>query len=316
MTVERRSTRLISDEPEFSGSAIRGRTLYEGTTRLNTIRLLISCPDRRGIVATVAGFVADHNGNILEADQHSDAEHGEFFIRLEIEPEGFTLDEDSFDREWSPIASRFSMKWSASWPGHVKRAAILVSKQMHCLNDLLWRWKTGELRVEIPIVISNHEDARGIVEYSGSAFHHLPVTAETRQEQERAAVALLEQNHVDVVVLARYMQVLSDAVVARYPDRIINIHHSFLPAFAGGQPYRRAYDRGVKLIGATSHYVTADLDEGPIIAQSTLPVDHRDTVEDLVRKGRDLERMVLAHAVRLHVQDRILVTKNKTIVFD
>ncbi len=281
-----------------------------------TVRLLIASPDSRGIIAAVTGFIAAQQGNILELDQHTDPNAGEFFMRVEIELAGFNLDQASFAEALDPVARRFQMRWSAYWGNQTKRMAVLVSRESHCLNDLLWRWKTGELGVELPLVISNHSELREAAELCGLPFHHLPVTPETRADQEQQVLALLEDAGIDFVVLARYMQILSPVFVDRYAERIINIHHSFLPAFAGSKPYHQAFDRGVKLIGATSHYVTRDLDAGPIIAQSTLSIDHRDTLADLVRKGRDLERVVLATAVRHHVEDKILVSRNKTVVFD
>ncbi len=281
-----------------------------------TARLLISCPDARGIVAAVAGFVATHAGNLLEADQHTDPQHQEFFMRVEIEMDGFGLDKETFAAAWDPVATRFNMRWRMHWGNEIKRMAILVSREGHCLNDLLWRWKTGELRVEIPCVISNHDDLRSAVEGAGVAFHHVPITPDAKPQAEARVRNLIDDASIDLIVLARYMQILSPAFVQAYADRIINIHHSFLPAFAGPKPYHQAYERGVKIIGATSHYVTEELDRGPIIAQRTLPVGHRDTIDDLVRKGRDLERVVLATAVRQHVEDKILASKNKTVVFD
>lgn len=280
-----------------------------------TARLLISCPDGSGIIAAVAGFVAEHSGNILEADQHSDPHHGEFFMRVEIDCEDFALAEDSFAEAWAPIADRFDMRWRVYWGDHLKRMAIFVTRESHCLSDLLWRWRTGELPVQIPLVISNHDELREIVESCSVPFHHVPISGEGKSGQETHVLSLLRDADVDFLVLARYMRVLTPTFVRTYLDRIINIHHSFLPAFAGPKPYHQAYERGVKIIGATSHYVTDDLDQGPIIAQDTLAVDHRDTVEDLVRKGRDLERVVLARAVRYHVEDKILVSNNKTVVF-
>ena len=281
-----------------------------------TARLLIFCPDARGIIAVVAGFIAEHHGNILEADQHTDPHQGEFFMRVEIDLAGFDLTHDTFAEAWGRVADEYRMRWRVYWGNETKRMAVLVSRESHCLNDLLWRWKTGELRVEIPFVVGNHPDQKEHIDAFGIPFRHLPVTPETKLEQEARLVKLIDDANVDFIVLARYMQILSPAFVATYPERIINIHHSFLPAFAGARPYHQAFDRGVKIIGATSHYVTDRLDEGPIIAQSTLPVDHRDTIDDLIRKGRDLERVVLARAVRLHVEDQILVSQNKTVVFD
>ncbi len=280
-----------------------------------TVRLLISCPDARGIIAAVANFVALHGGNILDADQHTDADRGEFFMRIEIDPAGFGLTAQSFAGAWQPLADRFSMQWRVHWSDRRKRVVILVSKQDHCLQDLLWRWKTGELQVEVSAVVSNHADLQSQVEGMGIAFHHVPFDANCRAPAETKMHRIIESSDADFLVLARYMQILSSEFVAALPERIINIHHSFLPAFAGRKPYHQAFERGVKIIGATSHYVTDVLDEGPIIAQSTLSVDHRDSIDDLIRKGRDLERSVLAEAVRLHIQDRILVNRNKTIVF-
>ena len=281
-----------------------------------TVRLLISCPDRKGIVAAVAGFVVEHGGNALETDQHTDPGEGMFFMRIEVERNGFDLDRDSFAPAWQPVADRFDMKWRVYWGNEIKRMAILVSREGHCLADLLFRWKAGELEAEIPFVASNHPDLREQVAACDVGFHYLPVSAESRAAQETELLALLDAADVDFIVLARYMQVLSPGFVAKYPERIINIHHSFLPAFAGPRPYHQAYERGVKIIGATSHYVTDQLDEGPIIAQATAPVGHRDSVEDLIRKGRDLERFVLATAVRLHIEDKVLLSRNKTVVFD
>ncbi len=283
---------------------------------LQTARLLISCPDRPGIIAAVAGFIADHGGNILEADQHTDPERGEFFMRVEIELDGFALEHGTFDKAWASVADSFDMRWHVYWGNEIKRMAVLVSRESHCLSDLLWRWKTGELCVEIPFVAGNHPELREHADACGVHFHCLPVTDENKREQEQSLLSLLREHDVDFVVLARYMRILSPEFVGQYPERIINIHHSFLPAFAGPRPYHQAHERGVKIIGATSHYVTERLDEGPIIAQATAHIDHRDTVEDLVRKGRDLERVVLATAVRQHVEDKILVSQNKTVVFD
>lgn len=281
-----------------------------------TARLLIYCPDRKGIIAAVTSFIAQHDGNILEADQHTDPRNGQFFMRIEVELGGFDLTRDTFSQAWAGLAKSFSMRWNIHWSNEHKRMAILVSKESHCLSDLLWRWKTGELRVEIPFVVSNHEVLAEQVSAYGIPFHHLPVNDRNKEEQEQTLRDILAEQAVDFMVLARYMQILSPQFVADFTERIINIHHSFLPAFAGPKPYHQAYERGVKIIGATSHYVTDQLDQGPIIAQQTLAVGHRDSVEDMIRKGRDLERVVLASAVRLHVEDKILVSQNKTVVFD
>lgn len=282
----------------------------------DTAKLLISCPDARGIVAAVAGFIAAHGGNILDADQHTDRQHNEFFMRVEIDPVGFGLNPQTFEAAWREVAERFAMRWRLHWGHEIKRMVLLVGRESHCLNDLLWRWKTGELCVQIPLVISNHADVADTVAFFGVPFRHLPIAAGGRPRQERQLRELLVEAQADLVVLARYMQILSAETVAAFPERIINIHHSFLPAFTGSRPYHQAYTRGVKIIGATSHYVTAELDAGPIIAQRSHPVGHRDTVRDLIRIGRDLERVVLAEAVRQHVEDKVLVSQNKTVVFE
>ncbi len=283
--------------------------------RSKTARLLIACPDARGIVAAVTSFIAEHGGNLLDSEQHTDVEHGEFFMRTEFDLDGCDLDRGSFAEVWAPLAGRFGMSWRVDWSERVKRMAILVGRQAHCLQDLLWRWQAGEMAVEIAAVVSNHPTLETNVRDAGLPFHHCPVEPEGRTAQERRIGGILEAAAVDLVVLARYMQILGPGLVEAYKQRIINIHHSFLPAFAGGDSYRQAYDRGVKIIGATSHYVTDTLDEGPIIAQSVIEVSHRDAVADLRRKGRDLERIVLAQAVRAHLEDRILVSRNKTVVF-
>ena len=281
-----------------------------------TAKLLIACPDRSGIIAAVAGFIAEHAGNIIEADQHSDSQENAFFMRVEIEREGFGLSPNSFPSLWQPLAERFQMRWRMEWGDRPKRMAVMVSKESHCISDLLWRWSSGELCVELPIVVSNHPDLEQLVTRSGVAFHYLPVSTGGKGQQEQLVLDLLHEKEIDFVVLARYMQVLSPSFLGAYCDRVINIHHSFLPAFAGARSYHQAFDRGVKIIGATSHYVTDVLDDGPIIAQGTMPVNHRDSVEDLIRKGRDLERVVLATAVHHHVEDKILISGRKTIVFD
>ncbi|HYM15022.1 MAG TPA: formyltetrahydrofolate deformylase [Dehalococcoidia bacterium] len=283
-----------------------------GTTAV----LLLSCRDQKGLVAAVSEFLYRNQGNIVHADQHTDREEQVFLQRVEWELDGFAVSRAAIAAAFRPIAERFDMTWSLRFSDEVPRVAILASKLQHCLYDLLARWRLGELRAEIPIVISNHADARSIADEFGVAFQHFPVSADTRLAQETRILSELEAHRVDVVILARYMQVLSDAFVRRYPRRIINIHHSFLPAFAGARPYHQAYERGVKIIGATAHYATPELDQGPIIDQGVASVSHRDSVDDLVRKGRDLERIVLARAVDLHLRNRILVYGNKTVVFD
>jgi formyltetrahydrofolate deformylase len=279
------------------------------------LRLLISCPDRKGLIAAISSFISMHDGNILSADQYV-SDSGTFFMRLEIEGEGFGLSRDEFAAAFVPLARKHDMDWRVSHTDTPGRMTILVSRYDHCLIDLLWRWDSGELETEIPLVVSNHPDLAPRAEIYGIPFYHLPVTRETKAEQESRVLNLLSDHDVDLVVLARYMQILTPKFVGAYPDRIINIHHSFLPAFAGADPYRRAHDRGVKTIGATAHYVTEELDAGPIIHQDVAHVTHRDTVEDLVRLGREIERRVLARAVRWHLEDRILVDGNRTIVFE
>lgn len=285
--------------------------------RNDAVRLLISCPDRPGIVAGVSRFLYEHGANILDASQHStDPAGGTFFMRMVFDAAHLDLGveelEQAFDEQ---VGRRFDMTRRFARSATTKRMAILVSKVDHCLLELLWRWRSGDLDASIPMVVSNHDSLRAEVEPFGIPFHHVPITLGREREQEAAVMELLE-GHVDVVVLARYMRVLSPAFVARHPGRILNIHHSFLPAFVGANPYRRAYDRGVKLIGATAHYVTDDLDEGPIVDQDVVRVSHRETPKDLARLGREIERQVLARAVRSHLEDRILIHGNKTIVFD
>ena len=277
--------------------------------------LLLSCPDQRGIVAAVAEFLVSHNGNIVHAEQHTDDVERVFFQRVEFEVDGLDLDRDEILRAFGPVAERFAMSAELRFTDRRPRVAILASKQPHCLFDLLSRWRSGELPAEVVAVIDNHPDHAALVGHLGLPYHHLPVEAGHKDEQERRVLELLAHHEVDLVVLARYMQILSPTIVDAYPSRIINIHHSFLPAFVGANPYRQAHDRGVKVIGATAHYVTADLDEGPIIDQEVARVSHRDAVADLTRKGRDLETIVLARAVRAHLEHRVLVYGRKTVVF-
>jgi formyltetrahydrofolate deformylase len=281
-----------------------------------TARLLIRSPDQPGLIAAVTSFIGAQGANIVRADQHTDPDESAFFMRVEIARDTLPDDREAFERAFHAVAEPLQMTWRLEWGDRPKRMAILVSKQDHCLNDLMYRWRTRELRVELPLVISNHDAARQQVELLGVPFHHLPITPETKPEQEARIAELLDANDIDFVVLARYMQILSPQFARARQGRVINIHHSFLPAFPGAQPYQRAHARGVKLIGATSHYVTEDLDEGPIIDQQTTHVDHRDSVADLVRTGRDLERVVLARAVRLHAEDLVLISGNRTVVFD
>jgi formyltetrahydrofolate deformylase len=277
-------------------------------------RMLIYCPDRRGVVAAVSAFLFQRSGNLLDMDQHTDPTEGRFFMRVEFELPSLPERLPALEKEFAQLASEFSMTWRMTLAQPRKRVAIFVSKQDHCLTELLWRWKAGELRAEVPLVISNHEDLRGTVESYGIRFEHVPCTAATRDAAEARQSELLGTG-VDLIILARYMQILSPGFVARWPERIINIHHSFLPAFAGANPYAQAYQRGVKLIGATAHYVTGELDAGPIIDQGVERVGHRDDVEDLKRIGRHIERVVLARAVAWHLEDRVLVHANRTVVF-
>jgi formyltetrahydrofolate deformylase len=282
--------------------------------------LLVSCPDQKGEVATIADFVYRHGGNILHADEHADEESGLFLMRVEFDPKDFDIDLTEktladFAKHFSPIAEKFHMKWRLAQSSHRPRMIILVSKYDHCLVDLLYRHQSGELACEIPLIISNHLDNQPIADFYKIPYTVVTVTKDDKRGAEGKIQKLIEAHHADFMVLARYMQILSNDFVHRYPQRIINIHHSFLPAFIGARPYHQAFERGVKLIGATSHYVTEILDDGPIIEQDVVRVSHRDTVEDLIRKGRDLEKIVLSRAVRWHVENRILLYGNKTVVF-
>ena len=277
--------------------------------------LLVSCPDRRGIVAALAQVLHGHGANILDADQHTDPEAGQFFQRIRFDLSDLFTDRISLERGVGEVAARFGMRFELAYAGTKKRVALFVSRYEHCLVDLLWRHRAGELPCEIALILSNHPDLRASAEHFGIRFELFAITKENKAEQEARELALLEAERIDLVVLARYMQILSGAFIERFPGRIINIHHSFLPAFQGGRPYHQAKERGVKLIGATAHYATSDLDEGPIIEQDVARTTHRDSIDDLVRKGRDLERTVLARAVRWHLEDRILVYQNKTVVF-
>jgi formyltetrahydrofolate deformylase len=281
-----------------------------------TAILLIDCPDRKGIVAAVANFLLEHNANILHADQHQDAERGLFLMRVEWDLEGFNLAAGAFDAAFRPVAERFQMRWRLEYSAVPPRMAVFVSRYDHCLVDLLYRHQSGELACEIPLIISNHPDAGRIAEFYRVPYRHFAMTAENKHEVERQQRQLLREQRINLVVLARYMQIVSPEFVAEYPQRIINVHHSFLPAFSGARPYHRAFERGVKLIGATSHYVTEQLDEGPIIEQDVVRISHRDQLDDLVQKGRDLEKVVLSRAVRWHLEHRILVYGGKTVVFD
>jgi formyltetrahydrofolate deformylase len=279
--------------------------------------LLISCPDQKGLVATVSDFIFRHGGNILHTDEHTDADSSWFLMRVEFNPADFDLPLSDFAQHFSATAKRLQMDWRLAQPGERKKMAIMVSKYDHCLVDLLYRHKIGELNCDIPLVISNHEDNRPVADFYRIPFVVIPVSKENKREAEQKQIALLREHQIDFTVLARYMQVLSNEFVATFRQRIINIHHSFLPAFIGAKPYHQAFQRGVKLIGATSHYVTEVLDDGPIIEQDVVRISHRDSVEDLIQKGRDLEKVVLSRGVRWHIDDRVLLYGNKkTVVFD
>jgi formyltetrahydrofolate deformylase len=282
----------------------------------NSAILLIDCPDRKGLVAAIGEFLYKHNANILHADQHQDPERNVFLMRVEWDLAGFDFDLAEFTARFEPIATRYAMRWRLERSDKPHRLAIFVSKYDHCLVDLLYRHQSGELPCEVPLIVANHPDAGRWAEFYKIPFRVLPIEAGQKAEGEAKQLALLKEYDIDLVVLARYMQVLSPAFVGAYPHRIINVHHSFLPAFVGAKPYHRAFDRGVKLIGATSHYVTDDLDEGPIIEQDVVRVSHRDTIDDLLEKGRDMERSVLSKAVRWHIDHRVLVYGHKTVVFD
>jgi formyltetrahydrofolate deformylase len=282
----------------------------------NTAILLIDCPDRKGIVAAVGEFLYRHDANILHADQHQDGERDLFLMRVEWDLADFRLDPAEFTRKFAAVADRFQMRWRLELSSLPHRVALFVSKYDHCLVDLLYRHQSGELTCDIPLIVSNHPDARRWADFYQVPLHVVPVEAGNKAEAERRQLELLQEHKIDLVVLARYMQILSAEFVARYPRRVINVHHSFLPAFSGARPYHRAFERGVKLIGATSHYATADLDEGPIIEQDVVRVSHRDGLEDLLQKGRDLEKVVLSRAVRWHIDHRVLVYENKTVIFD
>lgn len=281
-----------------------------------TAIIRIHCPDQRGIVARVTDFIHRNNGNIVALDQHTDRDEERFFMRVEWELQNFELERDQIEPAFEfAIATPCKMKWKLHFSDHIPRMALFVSKMSHCLYDLLARYQSGEMRVEIPLIISNHKDMEGVAASFGIPYFHLPITAETKAAQEAKELELLKEHRVDFIVLARYMQILSQSFVDHFPERVINIHHSFLPAFIGAKPYHAAHARGVKIIGATSHYVTTDLDAGPIIEQDVARISHHDNVERLIQKGRDIEKIVLSRAVMAHIDRKTLVYKNKTVVF-
>lgn len=280
------------------------------------ITLLVSCPDRRGIVAGLAQLLAGHGVNILDSDQHSDRVEGQFFQRIHCDLAEMTTDRGTLSRALDEVSERFSMRMTVAEASKKKRVAIFVSKYDHCLYDMLLRHRSGEMDCDIAVIVSNHPDLESTARHFDIPYQVIPKTRDTKAAQEEKELALLEEQKIDLVVLARYMQILSDDFVRQHESRIINIHHSFLPAFVGSKPYHRAHQRGVKLIGATAHYATAALDEGPIIEQGVTRCSHRNSVDDLIRKGRDLEKSVLAQAIRWHLQDRVLVYGNKTVIFE
>lgn len=289
---------------------------HENESHARTATLLMKCPDRKGLVRSIADFIASNGGNIVHADHHVDFEARQFFSRVEWDIDDFAIPAGEIAAAFKPLAEACEMQWQLRFSDESPAVAIFVSRLDHCLVDLLHRWAIGELRGGVVAVISNHAEHRATAERYGIPFHHFPITPQNKRAQETHQLELLQSLGVDLVILARYMQVMSDEFIACYPNRIINIHHSFLPAFVGSSPYARAYERGVKLIGATSHYVTPILDAGPIIEQDVCRVSHRDSLADLIRKGRDLERIVLARAVRLDLERRVLAYANKTVVFD
>jgi formyltetrahydrofolate deformylase len=282
----------------------------------DTAILRVQCPDRTGLNAALSDFIFRANGNILHFEQHQVAEIGLYLARIEWDLTNFQIRMEDFARHFSPIADRMEMAWQIARSSDRMRVAIFVSKYDHCLADLLYRWHTGELACEIPLIVSNHPDAKRHADFYGLPFHVLEVTEENKPETEREQRDLLERYRIDLVVLARYMQILSPSFIAAYPQRIINIHHSFLPAFLGAKPHHQAFERGVKLLGASAHYVTEILDDGPIIEQDVIRISHRDSVQDLVQKGRDLEKIVLSRAVGWHLENRVLLYGRKTVVFD
>jgi len=284
--------------------------------RRDSVVLLINCKDRKGIVARVSGFIHNFGGNILDSDHHTDEETNDFLMRMEFSTEGLQIPADDVSAAFAPIARVFDMRYELHRTSRRTRVGMMVSKQDHCLADLLQRHKRDELHIDIPIIVSNHDTCASWAELFKIPFAVFPVAKETKPQQEQAVLAVLQEQGVELVVMARYMQILSGDFLRQVGCPVINIHHSFLPAFIGANPYRQAYERGVKIIGATAHYATQDLDEGPIIEQDVIRVGHRDTVDDLVRKGRDLEEIVLARAVRRHIERRVLVYGRKTVVFD
>jgi formyltetrahydrofolate deformylase len=279
-------------------------------------RLVIACPDRVGIVAMVSNFISSHGGSITEASQHSDSGSGWFFMRYEINAASLAFTLEELRHGFAPIAQSFNMEWRLEDIRRPKRVMLMASREAHCLADLLYRYHSKELQCEIPCVVSNHDDLRSMVEWHGIPYHHVPVDRESKARAFAEVQRLVEEHRIDTIVLARYMQILPPTLCETFANRMINIHHSFLPSFAGARPYHQAHERGVKLIGATCHYVTEDLDAGPIIDQDVMRISHTNGIQDMVRLGRDVEKMVLARGLRWHLEDRILVHGNKTVVFN
>ncbi len=283
----------------------------------NNAIVLIHCPDKEGIIASVTNFIKKYGGNVVALDQHVDIFNNHFFMRVEWEMNSFQLSFDEIEQQFqNDIADPFQMHWTLNSTNHHPKMALFVSKMSHCIYDLLARYEAKELEVEIPVIISNHLELKPIAEKFGIEFHHFHITRENKRDQEEKELILLKEKEVDFVVLARYMQIISPEFIKSYPNKIINIHHSFLPAFAGAKPYHAAYERGVKIIGATSHYVTEDLDAGPIIDQDIIRISHNDSIKSLVQKGKDIEKIVLSRAVKAHVNRKTLVYKNRTIIFN
>lgn len=301
--------------PDTAGGNEGGAAKRDSMERSLSAVLLWSCPDRKGLVARISQFLYDRGGNIIDLDEHVDRSDNMFFLRVAWDMRGFSVPPHGLNDAVRPLAEEYGASWTIRLNDRKRRLAIFVSKLGHCLQEILWRLELGEFEADIPLVVSNHPDLRPIAERYGIPFHVFPVTRDNKDEVEKSQLALLESEKIDTIILARYMQILSSGFVRRYPERIVNIHHSFLPAFAGANPYRKAFERGVKIIGATSHYVTDLLDEGPIIEQDIVRISHRDSLEDLIRKGRDLERLVLARGLRLHLEDRVLIHGRKTVVF-
>lgn len=290
-------------------------TFNEAENNVKAI-LLISCPDRIGLISRISHFVFERGGNIIDLDEHVDINEKYFFARIAWDMKSFSIEESEVEEAFAPLAKEFNASWRINFTGKNLRVAIFVSKYDHCLQEILWRQRLGEFNIEIPLIISNHQDLKPLADQYKIPYCVFPITEENKMEQEKKELELLKENEIDTIVLARYMQILSPQIIDKYLNKIINIHHSFLPAFVGSNPYRQAYERGVKIIGATSHYVTKELDEGPIIEQDIIKISHKDSVQDLIRKGRDLERLILARALYFHSQHRILVHGKKTIIFE